>query len=62
MKTKFKIQGKEESVVTIEVSFDSKKSGLTRWEILRKKRELQNEIHAVLRNFGFDIASIKGPR
>ncbi len=59
MKTKFKMTGKCETKVQIEVVFDSGTSMLVRDEVRHKRARLQNEIHEVLRRFGYDVSEIR---
>ncbi len=59
MKTKFKMVGKGETKVQIEVLIDTHRDTLFRNEVRQKKASLQNEIHGVLRRFGYDVSEIR---
>lgn len=59
MKQNFKMFGKSETKVRIQVQIESPKYILTRGEVSQKKTHLQNEIHRVLRDFGYDVKEIQ---
>lgn len=59
MKQVFKMSGKSETKVAIQVQIDSPKYVLTRQEVSNKRAELQNAIHKVLRDFGYDVKQIR---
>lgn len=58
MVTKFVIRGKGETSVEAVIKVKSTRQVLTRGEVMRKRRNLENEIHAVLCRFGFDVSEI----
>lgn len=59
MRMKFKMSGNSEVKVKAEIVIEAPRYTLTRDEVRRKKEELQNELHKVLRDFGYDISEIR---
>lgn len=58
MVLKFKATGKDETATTVNVSIKTKRHVLTRGEAIRMKRKLENRIHEVLREVGYDVNQI----
>lgn len=59
MKRSFEVSGNSDVRVKIRVQIKSSRYSLTRYEVANKKAQLQNDIHRVLRNFGYDVKEIQ---
>lgn len=58
MKTKFKMIGKDEVSISIELQLEANRFVLTRDEFFIEKQELQNDVHRLLRDLGYDVSQI----
>lgn len=59
MRQKFEIKAIDETSVKVTVVIDSERYVLTREEVSRFKASLQNAVHKMLREEGYDVKQIK---
>lgn len=62
MKTVFKMVAKDTTKTTISVQFEAPRYELTREEVRRYRRKLENRVHDLLRETGYDVSEIKRSR
>jgi hypothetical protein len=58
MKAVFEMEGRDETKIKIRVEIDSSRYVLTVSEQKRLKVKLQNQVHQLLREQGFDVCNI----